>query len=62
MNDLNDLMMRCSRLSLLLGMAVSVLMELSIEDGLPMDRKDPLEKVLSKIYKGVDELFYNTNP
>lgn len=59
MSDIKELMDKCTRMSILLGMVTGVLIEVVRDDRLPNILKQPLFELLTRVTNGVDELYYN---
>lgn len=62
MSDIQELIDRCTRMSLMLGMVTGCLLELIRDDRLPNIMKEPLYELLTRVTNGIDELFYNDKP
>ena len=62
MSDIQELIDRCTRMSLILGMVTGCLLELIRDDRLPNIMKEPLYELLTRVTNGIDELFYNDKP
>jgi hypothetical protein len=62
MSDIQELIDRCTRMSLILGIVTGCLLELIRDDRLPNIMKEPLYELLTRVTNGIDELFYNDKP
>jgi hypothetical protein len=58
MTEIESLVDSFNKMSLLLGMATSTLIELSIDDRLPLDRVEGIKAILDRLLPGIDEIYY----
>lgn len=58
MNEHNELVMRASKMSFLLGLATGGLSELIRLDLRPQEQKQPTIDLLNKLMEGVGQLYY----
>ncbi len=60
MNDekLEELFNRTGKMSYLLGMATGGMFHLLSDDRIANCQKEPLSRLLTELYKGIDELYY----
>ena len=62
MSDIQELINRCTRMSIMLGMVTGCLLEVIRDDRLPNFMKEPLYELLTRITKGIDDIIYENKP
>ena len=62
MSDIQELINRCTRMSIMLGMVTGCLLELIRDDRLPNIMKEPLYELLTRMNKGIDDIIYENKP
>ena len=62
MSDIQELINRCTRMSIMLGMVTGCLLELIRDDRLPNLMKEPLLELLTRVTTGIDDLIYDNKP
>lgn len=62
MSDIQELINRCTRMSIMLGMVTGFLLEVIRDERLPYFMKEPLYELLSRITKGIDDIIYENKP
>lgn len=62
MSDIQELINRCTRMSIMLGMVTGCLLELIRDDRLPNIMKEPLIELLTRVTTGIDDLIYDNKP
>jgi hypothetical protein len=58
MSDIQELINRCTRMSIMLGMVTGCLSELIRDDRLPNIMKEPLYELLTRVTKDIDDIIY----
>ena len=59
MREIEQLIEKCTKISLLLGMATGCLLELVRDERVPMFQKQPLIELLTRLSTGIDQIYYN---
>ena len=62
MSDIQELINRCTRMSIMLGMVTGCLLEITKDYRLPNFMKEPLYELLERVTKGIDDIIYKNKP
>lgn len=62
MSDIQELINRCTRMSIMLGMVTGCLLEVIRDNRLPNFMKEPIYDLLTRLNNGIDDIIYENKP